>query len=173
MKKSHAYHKIGMAGKSGALIITVILLILFRENLQARSMINKSSLQEFTDHLSRSIPVLMKMYRIPGVSVAIVSEGNCRWVSSWGYARPGKIMTTDACCRVESISKSVTAWGVMKLAEQGLIALDTPVCNYIRHWKFPKTIASPEKITVRQLLSHCSGLSYVVLILRKNARTER
>lgn len=62
--------------------------------------------------------------RIPGVSIAIVENGELAWAGAYSYAdlsaeRP---MTTDAACRAESISKSVTARGVMRLIEEGRMA---------------------------------------------------
>lgn len=46
----------------------------------------------------------------------------------------------------------------MKLVEQGKIELDKPVEQYIKNWEFPETEFSEEKITVRQLLTHTSGM---------------
>ena len=66
-------------------------------------------------------------------------------------------MTTDTYCRVESISKSVTAWAIMRLVEQGLVELDRPVKEYIKSWEFPKSDFSVDQVTVRELLSHTSG----------------
>jgi CubicO group peptidase (beta-lactamase class C family) len=68
-------------------------------------------------------------------------------------------MTPDAMFRVESISKPVTAWGVMKLAESGVLDLDGPVEAQLRGWALPQGAAS---VTPRQLLSHTAliGLGY-------------
>jgi CubicO group peptidase (beta-lactamase class C family) len=64
-------------------------------------------------------------------------------------------MTPDTICRAESISKSVTARGVMKLVEQGLISLDTPVEQYLTDWNLS---TSDQTVTVEQLLSNTAGL---------------
>lgn len=68
-------------------------------------------------------------------------------------------MTTDAVCRVESISKSVTAWGVMRLIEQGVVELDAPVQNYLHSWQMPQHEYPRQKITIRRLLSGNAGLA--------------
>ncbi len=119
-----------------------------------------TSLEKFTAGLDAYIPALMSRYHIPGVNMALIKEGQTVWLGAYGFAdvEGGRRMTTDTYCRVESISKPVTAWGVMKLAEQGRIELDEPVMNYLKSWRFPESGFSAEGITVRRLLSHSAGL---------------
>ncbi|HHU18616.1 MAG TPA: beta-lactamase family protein [Clostridiales bacterium] len=117
-------------------------------------------LDEYISHLDKQIPELMDFYNIPGSSIAIVKEGKIVWSEAYGSAdvEKGIKLTKDTPMRVQSISKSVTAWGIMKLAEQGKIELDAPVMNYINSWHFPESGFSAEQATVRQLLSHTGGL---------------
>ncbi len=61
---------------------------------------------------------------------------------------------TDSVFLVASISKPVTAMAVMKLVDQGRIALDDPAQKYLPEF----TGDGRERITVRNLLSHTSGL---------------
>lgn len=146
----------------------------------------------FEHYLQKRIPALMEQYGVPGVSIALVQNGRIAFVESYGYgrlvpgyhapspeqparhpeedspshaklARPMKLpLREDSPCRVESISKSVTAWGVMKLVQQGKINPDAPVSDYLKSWSFPNTPANhryhPSRITVRHLLSNTSGL---------------
>lgn len=114
----------------------------------------------FSEHLDNKIPALMSKYSIPGAIIAVVKNGELSFTRAYGFANieTGQKMSTGHCCRVESISKSVTAWGVMKLVEQGRVNLDTPVTMYLKSWKFPESQYSTDKITVRQLLNHTSGL---------------
>ncbi len=117
-------------------------------------------LKEFTDHLDTRIPALMQDYEIPGLSIALIERGETVWKSAYGYAdvEGGRKMTVDTYCRFESISKSVTAWGVMRLVEQGLVDLDAPVEQYITTWKIPESDFSEDKVTIRRLLSGSSGM---------------
>ncbi len=118
------------------------------------------SLDYFTGQLDKKVIKLMDQYDIPGVSIAIIREGKLVRTTAYGYAdlEHNRNMTLNAVYRVESISKSVTAWGVMRLVEQGLIDLDKPVREYLRDWKFPDSDYPEENITVRRLLSQTSGL---------------
>lgn len=60
--------------------------------------------------------------------------------------------------QVASLSKWVTAWGVMTLVEQGKLDLDAPVSRYLTRWQLPE---SPyrDQVTVRRILSHTAGFT--------------
>src|SRR6056297_2924470 len=128
---------------------------------QAQNVGFNDSQEVFTDHLENRIPALMAYYDIPGMNIAIIKDGKKVWADAFGYANVEKEikMTMDTTCRVESISKSVSAWGIMKLVEDGKIDLDVPVREYLKDWDFSSDNFSAEKITTRQLLSHTAGLS--------------
>jgi CubicO group peptidase (beta-lactamase class C family) len=68
-------------------------------------------------------------------------------------------MMPGAIYRTESISKPVTAWGVMRLVEQGELHLDDPVLDHVTSWRPPAAVSTMSDITIRQLLSHSSGLA--------------
>lgn len=115
---------------------------------------------QFIADLTQRIPDQMVLYHIPGASIALVKDRQVIWTQAFGHADVDghRLLTTDTPMRVQSISKSVTAWGVMKLAEDGRIDLDEPVATYLKRWAFPKSVFSASRITTRQLLSHTSGL---------------
>ena len=60
--------------------------------------------------------------------------------------------------QLASVSKVVSAWGVMKLVEEGVLALDEPVLPYLTRWQFPASDGHRDQVTVRHLLSHTAGL---------------
>lgn len=142
------------------LIIFSVLVISLSKLSKTEEVEKYASLEEFTAYLDGRIPALMKEYAIPGVNIALIQKGQTVWSKAYGYAdlEKGRKMTTDTYCRVESISKSVTAWGVMKLVQEGKIELDKPVEQYLQNWEFPESGFSGEQVTVRQLLSHSAGL---------------
>ncbi|MGI6429168.1 MAG: serine hydrolase domain-containing protein [Syntrophomonadaceae bacterium] len=118
------------------------------------------SLDAFLSHMNNRIPALMRQHQIPGCSIALVQNHEIAWLQAYGYAdlETGRIMTSDTQMRVQSISKSVTAWGVMNLVEQGAIDLDAPVSQYLKSWRPPEKDHALGTITVRHLLSHTAGL---------------
>ncbi len=60
--------------------------------------------------------------------------------------------------QVASLSKWLTAWGVMNLVEDGRIDLDAPVATYLTRWRLPDGPFDEDGVTVRRLLSHTAGL---------------
>src|SRR5690554_4260419 len=69
-------------------------------------------LDEYTSHLDNQIPALMDFYDIPGSSIALVKEGKLAWSKAYGSAdvENERKLTKDTPMRVQSISKSITAW---------------------------------------------------------------
>lgn len=96
----------------------------------------------FVRTMQTQIPVLMNRYDVPGLIIALLQDGRVVWTDAFGYADldSGREMTTATLCRVESLSKPVTAAGVMKLAGRGIIDLDAPVRSYLRSWEFPASL---------------------------------
>lgn len=155
--------KLDMALLTASILLIIILVVssFMTGNITASQKLSDTlTLEEFTDHLDRRIPALMDSYNVPGLVIALVHAGEIAWIQAYGHAdlETGRLMTTDTYCRVQSISKSVTAWGVLKLAEQGEIDLDAPVIQYLRDWQFPPSSYPTANITVRQLLSMTAGL---------------
>jgi CubicO group peptidase (beta-lactamase class C family) len=124
------------------------------------SAVSNTSLEEFTAHLDQQVPILLNRYKIPGVSLALVKDGEVAWTGAYGFAdlESGREMTPDTPCRVQSISKSVTAWGVLKLVEGEIIELDSPLETYLHSWQLPDTQFPEEQVTIRQLLNQTSGM---------------
>ena len=122
---------------------------------------SEQPVEEFTSRIDRCIAKLMDDHGIPGVGVALVREGELVWSAAYGYAdlESGRPMTVDTVNRAESISKSVTAWGVMRLVEEGRLGLDDPIFDHVDRRTIPETDLSADAITVRRLLSHTAGVS--------------
>lgn len=75
------------------------------------------------------------------------------------YASKGKPVHADTLFQVASLSKWVTALGVMTLVEQGKLDLDKPVSTYLTRWQLPASEFDNNGVTVRRLLSHTAGLT--------------
>ena len=107
--------------------------------------------------LERQLPLLMERHGVAGVNAVILREGREAWAGAFGMADPeaGVAMTRAHLFRVESISKPVTAWGVMRLVERGAVALDDVVWDHVASWAPPP--GTPD-MTIRQLLGNSAGL---------------
>jgi CubicO group peptidase (beta-lactamase class C family) len=71
----------------------------------------------------------------------------------------GKPVDRHTVFQVSSLSKWVSAFGIMKLVEEGKLDLDAPVSQYLTRWKLPASQFNPAGVTVRRLLSHTAGLT--------------
>lgn len=102
---------------------------------------------------------------VVGYSYAIVQSGKLKNARGKGWARapwedlePSVAMSLDQRMTVASISKTVTAVGTMYLVDQGQLSLGEPFYPLIED-EFPNAGAGVDTITIRQLLTHTSGLS--------------
>lgn len=116
--------------------------------------------KQFITHLEAAISRGMIAGNIPGVSVLLVRDGKPIWSQAFGYANreQGVALSIDDMMMTHSISKSVSAWGVMRLVDQKLIDLDDPVADHLGGWQFPDSPYDVRAVTVRRLLSLNAGV---------------
>jgi CubicO group peptidase (beta-lactamase class C family)/tetratricopeptide (TPR) repeat protein len=105
----------------------------------------------------------MALDKTVGLTIGFVKD-NFEWVGAYGYADlenkvPAK---PESAYRLASVTKPMTAFAVMQLAEKGKINLDAEVQTYVPY--FPK---KQWPVTVRQVLGHLGGISHY-----KNAAQE-
>lgn len=74
-------------------------------------------------------------------------------------ASTGQPVDRDSLFQVASLSKWISAWGVMTPVEAGKLDLDKPVSTYLKRWQLPKGDFHNDGVTVRRLLSHTAGLT--------------
>ncbi|HEY2806905.1 MAG TPA: serine hydrolase domain-containing protein [Gemmatimonadales bacterium] len=102
---------------------------------------------------------LMQRHTVPGVSLALVKDGQIAWHCGLGVRDAASRAPVDEHTVFEaaSVSKTVFAWSVMQLSDRGVLTLDTPLTHYT-----PDRILAGdprlERITARHVLSHTSGL---------------
>ncbi|QDU40804.1 D-alanyl-D-alanine dipeptidase [Maioricimonas rarisocia] len=96
--------------------------------------------------------------QIPAFSIAIVEGDRVVWADGFGHADAEKKSpaTAETVYRVGSISKLLTDIAIMQQVEQGRLDLDEPVQTYLPDFAPEDPYGEP--ITLRQLMSHRSGL---------------
>lgn len=95
--------------------------------------------------------------RLPGVQVAVAVDGKLVWSEGFGYAdleRRARVTRTSQF-RVGSVSKPLTASGLVLLVEHGKLDLDAPVQRYV-----PAFPPKPWPITTRELAGHLAGIRH-------------
>jgi CubicO group peptidase (beta-lactamase class C family) len=109
--------------------------------------------------LSRAIQDLMDAGRLPGLSAAVVRDGEVVWSHAWGMANieAGRPATPDTLFMLASVSKTVVATAVLQAIEEGLFELDTHV-NDVLPFRVRNPVHPDQPITIRQLLTHTSSI---------------
>jgi CubicO group peptidase (beta-lactamase class C family) len=112
---------------------------------------------------------------VPGVVGLVVNKDRVLYQGAFGVTdvSSGRELKPDALFRIASMTKAVTSVALMQLVEQGRIGLDDPAEKYLPELANPKVLESfdaktgdyklrPAKSapTVRQFLTHTSGLAY-------------
>jgi len=114
----------------------------------------------FPEHLRQTLPATLASEGISGVAVALVEEGEVTWQQGFGFADEAEQVPIDpraTVFQVASLSKSVVAWGVQRLAQSGRLDLDAPIEDYLTRWQFPESHWDASEVTARRLLQHTGG----------------
>lgn len=100
----------------------------------------------------------MDTYELPGVAVGIVAGGQTIYARGFGVRRIGNSgpVSTRSVFHLASLSKVFVATAIMQLVEQNQVALEAKLVEYLPYFR----MAGPgyEGITIRQILSHTSGI---------------
>ncbi len=96
----------------------------------------------------------------PSIAVAVARDGKIVWEEGFGWAdREKRIAASEhTMYSLASISKPVTATGLMVLVQAGKIDLDRPVNDYLGNAKVRARIGDVQQATVRRVANHTSGL---------------
>jgi CubicO group peptidase (beta-lactamase class C family) len=102
----------------------------------------------------------MNALHVPGVSIAVIHRGAVEWAKGYGAASlDGAPVSTSTLFNAASMTKPLTAVGVLRLVQIRKINLDAPVNNYLKRWKIPENkFTAGHPVTIRQLLTHTSGI---------------
>ena len=107
------------------------------------------------DPVDDYVHAFMARSHAPGVALAVIRDGKVVKEATYGHANLEwhQPLTTTAPFWLDSLTKLITAVGVMQLVEQGKLSLDDPITNYLTNtppdWRI---------VSVRHLLSYTSGI---------------
>lgn len=107
--------------------------------------------------IEAAVSKFMASTHVPGVSIAVVENGQLEWAAGFGFAdlENNVPASEQTLYRLASISKSLTATGAMQLWERGKLDLDAPVQKYCP--AFPQKSAP---ITTREVMGHLGGIRH-------------
>jgi CubicO group peptidase (beta-lactamase class C family) len=110
--------------------------------------------------------------RVAGIVALVLRDGRPAYERAFGWAdkESGRRMTTDTIFRIASQSKALTSVAALSLMEEGKLALNTPVSQFIPGFAKTtvavkgdaeiSTVPAKRQITIKDLLTHTAGISY-------------
>jgi CubicO group peptidase (beta-lactamase class C family) len=115
--------------------------------------------RRYSERLDAALQRFVSEDGVPGVAVGIVDEGRVVYANGFGVAslaEPARPVTRDTVFHMASVTKTFVATAVMQLAERGQLSLDATIVTYLPYFRLADARAS--EITIRQVLTHTSGL---------------
>lgn len=102
----------------------------------------------------------MAEQRLPSVAIAVARDGKILWEEGFGWADQERQVpaTPQTLYSLASISKPITATGLMRLVEAGKVELDRPANDYLAGVRLTGLAGDASGATVRRVLSHTAGL---------------
>ncbi|NUW32608.1 beta-lactamase family protein [Nonomuraea sp. SMC257] len=148
-------------GKSAAIAVLTGALLLTGATAATASPKRASNAPKGGELTATTIDAYVRDYAertgLPGALVAVTKDDRVVHVAGYGHTADGRAITKDTPMPLASLSKSFTALGVLRLADQHKISLDAPVRSYLPEFAMADPRAG--RITVRQLLQQTSGMS--------------
>lgn len=119
------------------------------------------SISVYADKIDDRVQAIMTERHIPGAAIAVIKSGRVVRVKGYGVASLefNVPVTIETVFEIGSVSKQMTAAGIMLLVQEGKVNLDERILKYL-----PNTPDAWKDVTVRHLLTHTSGVkSYTSL----------
>lgn len=124
--------------------------------------------------LEEAVPQLMEKANIPGLSIAVIRDGEIIWHKGFGVknAKTGEPANEETIFEAASLTKPLFAYAVLRLVDEGVLDLDTPLIRYLPQENIEKDLLKHSmdyegfrldwlrRITARQVLSHLSGMPH-------------
>jgi CubicO group peptidase (beta-lactamase class C family) len=109
--------------------------------------------------LEKEIPRLMEKADIPGLTMAVIQDGEIFWSGAFGVRsrETNEPVDKNTIFEAASLTKTITAVAALKLVEREELELDRPLAEYLPYQR----LAGDEhykKITARHVLTHTTGL---------------
>ncbi len=113
------------------------------------------------DRVDAAAAIALREIHAAGLSIAVVRHGQLVLAKGFGYADLSERVpvSADTVFRLASITKEFTAAALLHLQEEGELSLDDRMGDFL-----PNYPAAVRRITIRDLLSHTSGLSDAAVI---------
>src|SRR5699024_3182875 len=137
-------------------VIYIILIMIFLMNILSQTLWAQENHSFDNEKIDKFIKDYLARNGLPGASIVIVKNGEVQYKQGYGNDSNGKSITERSPMRIGSVSKSFTSLAVLQLIEKRKVNLDDKIVEHIPEVKMNDSRWS--NVTIRQLLSHTSGL---------------
>ena len=112
------------------------------------------------DGLEQFIPPQMQKWKVPGLAIAVVQNGQVIYSHGFGLrdVKANLPVTSKTIFAIGSISKSFNSLSMGILNDEGKLDWDKPVRQYLPEFQMHDPVAS-ERMTLRDLISHRVGMA--------------
>ncbi len=135
-------------------LILISAILLLPIHLQAQETNDR-----FKEQLEPMIEQALKQANVPGFAIAVVQNQKIVYAAGFGVknlTNKNEKITPQSLFHMASITKPFVATSIMQLWEQGKIDLDAPLIKYLPYFRMKDE--RYKTITIRQMLSHVSGM---------------
>ncbi|MEM1124797.1 MAG: serine hydrolase domain-containing protein, partial [Bacteroidota bacterium] len=104
----------------------------------------------------------MNHYGVPGMSIAVIHDYKVAWTKTYGVTdkTTKEPVTENTLFQAASISKPIAAYAALSMVEDGQLALEQNINDFLKAWQVPDNeLTTKEKVTLKRLVSHKAGLT--------------
>ena len=111
---------------------------------------------------TKTLQEQIQYFRVPGVSIAVIDNYEIAWAKGYGNKQLGMVdpVSPETLFQAGTLTMALTAAGVLKAVDSGLIDLDGDIDAYLENWSIrTQSDAGAGRITPLSLLMHTAGIS--------------
>ena len=156
------------------LLVGFFVAVCFLQAQEPSALKLKTKKEALIAELEESVPKLMEKANIPGLSIALIRKGEIIWQKGFGVknTKTGEPANEKTIFEAASLTKPFFAYAVLRLVDEGVLDLDTPLIKYLPQENIEKDLLKHSldfegfrsdwfrRITARQVLSHSSGMPH-------------
>jgi len=134
----------------------ILLIFSLCTQLNAKSSVIDSVSEKRAEEIDRAFNEILDKHKINTAGIGIIKNGELIWQNQYGFQQTGVPATSKTLFNVGSITKTITAETILRLASKGLLSLSEPMGEF---WLDPDLEGSPylDDLTARTAITHTSG----------------
>ena len=119
---------------------------------------SQTPVERLQTELEPKIATEVQQQRLPGFAIGVIKDGKLVYAKGFGVSKLGGSapITSKSLFHMASVTKTFVATSIMQLVEAGKIDLDAPLTRYLPYFRMADD--RYKTITIRQMLSHVSGI---------------